>query len=95
MNSDELTRKLNSVGKQAFVDHYDLFERYAFGLLSRDQVVDELVRLGISNEAGASIRIGNAKLIFEARKEMDAIELILNSERIPLSTHEAARKLQK
>ncbi len=86
MNSDELARKLNSVGKQAFVDHYELFERYARGLLSRDEVVDELVRLGISNEAGASIRVGNAKLIFDAQKEMDAIELILNSERISLST---------
>ncbi len=57
--------------------------------------MDKLIRLGISNEAGASIRIGNAKLIFDAQKEMDAIELILNSERIPLSTQEVARKLQK
>lgn len=55
----------------------------------------ELARLGISNEAGASIRTNNAKLIFDARKEMDAIELILNSECIPLAAQEAARKLQK
>lgn len=95
MNQDELTRKLNSVGKQAFVDNYNLFEGYAQGLLSKDELIDKLVRLGISNKAGATIRIGNAKLIFEAQKEMDALELISNSERIPLSTQEAARKLQK
>lgn len=94
MKLEELARKLNSVGKRIFVAHYDLFEDYAEGRLSRNQIIRELVRLNISNEAGAAIRVGNAKLIFEAHKEMEAIAIILQSERIFLSTRLAAQKLQ-
>jgi len=28
VNKEELIRKLNSVGKQVFVEHFDLFQRY-------------------------------------------------------------------
>ncbi len=94
MKPEELTRKLNSVGKRIFIAHYDLFKDYAQGRLPRNVLIRELVRLGVSNEAGAAIRVGNAKLIFEAHKEMEAIAIILKSERIPLSTRLAAQKLQ-
>ena len=95
MKDEELIRKLNSVGKQAFVEHFDLFQNYAYGRLSRDQAREELICLGVSNDSGAAIRVGNAKLIFEANREMDALLLILDSKRIPTSVLAMARKLMQ
>jgi len=95
MNEEEIVRKLQSVGKQAFVENYCLFQNYASGSLSRDEAIEELVRLGVSNDAGAGIRVGNAKLIFDARKEMDALSIILDSRRLPSSVLVAARRLKQ
>ena len=93
MDRSELVRKLNSVGKKAFVEHYELFEDYAHGSESRDHVIEELVRLGKSNDAGAAIRTGNAKLIFEAQQELAALGLIVESKRLPQATKDAAARL--
>lgn len=93
MNLKELNRKLNSVGKQVFVENYHLFKSFAHGEITRDQALTELVRLGISNEAGAALRINNAKPIFDAKQEMNAIAIILDSKRVSLTTQEIARKL--
>jgi len=94
MNNEQLIRKLNSVGKQAFVENFNLFQTYASGRLSRDQAIKELVQLGVSNDSGAGIRVGNAKLIFDAGKEMDALSVILDSERMPPSVLAEARRLK-
>jgi len=95
MNKEELIRKLNSVGKQVFVEHFDLFQKYTSGRLTREHAMNELVRLGVSNDSGAGIRVGNAKLIFEAGKEMDALSMILDSKRIPSSALAVARRLKQ
>ncbi|MBU0653512.1 MAG: hypothetical protein KJ914_00075 [Gammaproteobacteria bacterium] len=95
MDKDELIRKLNSVGKQAFVEHFDLSQNFASGRISRDQAIDELVKLEVSNESGVGIRVGNAKLIFEAQKEMDALSIILESKRVPASVVATARRLKQ
>lgn len=95
MNHEDLIRKLNSVGKQAFVEHFDLFGKYASGQINRYRAVEELVRLGISNESGAGRRVGSAKLIFEARKEADALEIILESRRLSTSVIAEARRLRR
>jgi len=94
MNSDDLIRKLNSVGKQAFVEHFDIFRKYASGQINRNRAVDELVRLEVSNDSGASIRVGNAKLIFEAHRESDALDIILESKRLPTSVMGEAKRLR-
>ena len=93
MNDDELTRKLNSIGKQIFVKHFALFEQYGLGRITRAQAIDELVKLGVSNKAGAGIRAGNAKLIFEANRAQDALSIIIESNRIPLPVLAEARRL--
>lgn len=95
MNDKELIRKLNSVGKQAFFENFNLFQSYASGRLSRDQAIEELVRLGVSNNAGAGMRVGNAKQIFEAGKEMDALSIIINSTRLSLPVLALARSLKQ
>ena len=90
MNKEELIRKLNSVGKQAFVEHFEIFQSYASKRLTRDHAIEKLVSLGVSNDAGASRRIGNRSLIFKAGKEMDALSLISDSKRLPSSSVIAA-----
>lgn len=82
MNNTELVRKLESVGKQGFVDHFELFQRYASGRVSKEDCIGTLVDEGVSNEAGAKIRAGNAKLIFESRREREALRIISESQRL-------------
>ena len=48
MNDIELDRKLRSVGKSAFVTHFDLFKSYSEGRLSKSQIVERLVELDVS-----------------------------------------------
>ena len=83
MNEEELTRKLNSVGKKVFVENYETFQRFATGLFARESAIDILVSKGVSNDAGAAIRLGNAKQIFKANKQKEALEIICNSQRVP------------
>ena len=94
MEKEELVRKLNSVGKQAFVEHFELFRKYASGMISREHAVDELVKLDVSNDSGAGIRVGNAKLIFESLKEKEALDLIIDSNRLTSSVVSEARRLK-
>ncbi len=93
MNIEELIRKLNSVGKAAFVEHYPSFKSYAEGSISRQRCIDLLVESGISNPEGAAIRASNAVLIFRAGMEHEALSLILLSRRVPSNIVRAASEL--
>lgn len=93
MNNEKLVRKLNSVGKAAFVEHYSLFKSYAEGAISRQRCVDLLVASGASNPEGAAIRVSNAVLIFRAAMDQKALTLISSSSRLPSSVVRAAREL--
>ena len=79
MNDDELDRKLRSIGKAVFVTHFDLFRSYFLGNLSKSQIIERLVELDVSNESGAAIRCSNAILIFRASRELDALQIALDS----------------
>jgi hypothetical protein len=83
MNKNELIRKLNSVGKKSFVENYERFKRFASGAVSRDSAIEELVKLGVSNEAGAKIRLRNASQIFKAAQQHLALTIITESSRLP------------
>ena len=95
MDDSELDKKLKSVGKAAFVSHYELFLDFTKGRISRADAIESLVRQKVSNEAGAAIRIGNAKLIFENGRELDALDLILQSNRVDNKIRDLARKLRR
>ena len=82
MNELDVTRKLNSVGKAAFVKYYTMFKSYADGIAQKDSCVNKLVSDKVSNESGASIRLGNAKQIFKAKMERNALEIIVKSNRM-------------
>lgn len=79
MNEEELIRKLNSVGRKQFINYFEVFQSYAKGRISKEDCIDRLVTDGISNENGAAIRCGNAKLIFEANRECRAIGMICDN----------------
>jgi len=94
MDNNELVRKINSVGKQVFVEQFELFRKYADGQIPRDHAVDALVEKGISNESGAAIRAGNAKQIFAAHMEEKALDIILDSSRLSASVISVAKRLK-
>ena len=80
MTQDELRGKLKSVGKERFVEYFDLFEDHANGRRSREDCVEILVRDKVSkNKNGADWRIGSAKLIFAAGAAYEALKVISES----------------
>ncbi len=93
MNENELVRKLNSVGKKAFIMCFDLYLDYAEGKISKMSCVSQQVAIGLSNERGAAIRCGNAKAIFQGQMVREALEIISSSTRIPMETVNGAREL--
>lgn len=88
-----LVRKLNSVGKRAFIENFGVFQNYAKGLITRDDAIDHLVELGVSNRAGAAIRVGNAKLIFKNHRTREALDIVLGSKRMSGKTIVEAKRI--
>lgn len=78
-NPDDLIRKLKSVGKRAFVEHFSVFRDYAANRIRREEAIAALVGSGACNPAGAAIRVSNARLIFNAGKVRDTLAIIQNS----------------
>ncbi len=93
MNNDELIRKLNSVGKTIFTEYYELFKSYYDEEISKEECIDHLINKDVSNYNGASIRCGNAKLIFEAHKEIDALRIVSDSSRLSVEVIQKAKSL--
>jgi len=82
MDGNTLIRKLNSVAKQVFVEHFALFQKFAKSELTRDECIERLVSLNVSNENGAAIRCGNAKQIFDNETEYEALLIVISSSRL-------------
>ncbi len=95
MERKRLIRKLNSVGKEAFVSHYYLFKDYVNNKISKDSAIKELVDESRSNEAGASIRLGNARSIFTEMSNCEALMMVQESKRLSQSIVETANKIYR
>ena len=93
MNENELIRKLNSVGKAAFVEYFNVFQSYGDGCISKGECIEHLVSAGVSNDSGAAIRCSNAKLIFQSQMSSNALKLITESKRLSSDVMRQARKL--
>ena len=93
MNREELKRKLNSVGRAAFIKHYSVFKIHGQGQMSREDCIEHLVADRASNDNGAAIRCSNAKLIFQANKQCDALKIICGSTRLSLDIINMAERL--
>jgi hypothetical protein len=95
MEKERLIRKLNSVGKDAFVTHYYLFKNYANGKITKENAIQKLVDKGRSNVDGASIRLGNAKSIFNEISDCEALRIIQKSKRLSAGIIELAKAIYK
>jgi hypothetical protein len=93
MDGNTLVRKLNSVGKRVFVEHFALFQKLAKGELTKDECIERLVSLNVSNENGAAIRCGNAKQILQSNAENDALLAVINSTRLSQTVIEHAQQI--
>jgi hypothetical protein len=93
MEDKTLIRCLNTVGKTAFVSHFELFQRYAIGHLTKENAVERLVNSGLGNEDGSLMRLGNAKRIFVNQAEEQALNIILESNRLDDSVLQEANRL--
>ena len=91
MEKEKLIRKLNSVGKEAFVSHYYLFKDYANNKITKAVAIQKLINEGRSNEEGASIRLGNAKIIFSERSNCEALKMIQKSRKLSEEIVELAK----
>ena len=70
-----------------------VFQAYAEDALSKENCIEHLVSKKVSNESGAAIRCSNAKLIFKANLEHDALEIILDSKRLDSKVINQAKEL--
>lgn len=82
----DLIRTLNSVGKSTFVKYY-----YNFKNKSREECID-LFDENYTDKAKAT-RTGHAQRIFRENKNIEALELILQSNRVDDYTLKVAREI--
>ena len=82
----DLIRTLNSVGKSTFVKYY-----YNFKNKSREECID-LFDENYTDKAKAT-RTGHAQRIFRENKHIEALELILQSNRVDAYTLKTAREI--
>ena len=82
----DLIRVLNSVGKSTFVKYY-----YNFKNLSRDECVP-MFEEDYTDKA-KSTRTGHAQRIFRDNRHMDALEIILKSDRVDYITRSKAKEI--
>ncbi len=82
-------RWIRSIGKQVFIEYYSEFKN-----MSSQELADLLVSNGVSKDiAAANWRIGRASKIFEYNVQCEALQIIINSTRIPFSTIDQARRI--
>ncbi len=91
MNDEKLIESLNSVGKSCFVSYYEVFRDNA----RKDPsfVIELLVRNEKYKESGAKIRVNFARAIFDAHRQIDALKIIAQAERIPREFCDKAKLL--
>jgi hypothetical protein len=87
----QLKRSLQGIGKICLVNYYQLFRDKS--CTDPSFLVNFLYKAGISNEAGAKIRAGYARGIFNEGRENDALKVIANSAGVPPNIRDKARLL--
>ena len=83
MKATNLNRRLNSIGKAAFVKHFQDFKAYSSGEITKQTCIDRIISAGTSNWDGANIRCSNAKSIFNVNMQKEALEHVAKAKRIP------------
>ena len=92
MDDAQLKRSLQGIGKTCFVKYYKPFRDKS--RTDPSFLVNFLMRAGVSNEAGAKIRVGrDARGIFNEGRENDALKIVVKSARVPPEIRDKARLL--
>ena len=78
---DWLEGKLRRIGKESFEQDYDIYEAYWTGQYGGEDAIDALVGRGRSNENGARLRLVNAKAVFDAGMQDEALHRARNRRR--------------
>jgi hypothetical protein len=87
----DLTRTLNSIGKEIFVRHYYDFKSIKDKFKLAEKLLNENQRA--STIGGQLTRINCANKIFENGKEIEALEIIVNSNRMTDDIKQIAKKI--
>lgn len=92
MDSDLLEKRLRSIGKKIFVQYFREFGNLNY---DRKELAKKLVN---ENPKASSIdaqitRISNARKIFELGMEREALENIINSDKVERNIVEKAKEL--
>ena len=82
----DLIRVLNSVGKSTFVKYY-----YNFKTLSRDECVYRFEE--DYTDKAKSTRTGHGQRIFRENKHIEALEIIIKSDRVDFITRSRAKEI--
>ena len=82
----DLIRTLNSVGKSTFVKYY-----YCFKDKSRDECIAQFDE--DYTDKAKSTRTGHAQRIFRENKNLEALEIIIKSERVDEATRKQAKQI--
>lgn len=82
----DLIRTLNSVGKSTFVKYY-----YCFKDKNRDECIAQFDE--DYTDKAKSTRTGHAQRIFRENKNLEALEIIINSGRVDEVTREQAKQI--
>lgn len=82
----DLIRTLNSVGKSTFVKYY-----YSFKDKSREECIAQFDEN--YTDKAKSTRTGHAQRIFRENKNLDALEIIIKSNRVDDATRTKAKEI--
>lgn len=82
----DLIRILNSVGKSTFVKYY-----YTFRDKSRDECIARFEES--FTDKAKSTRTGHAQRIFRENKHIEALEIIVSSNRVDIETQKKATEI--
>ena len=88
---EDLIRKLNSIGKKCFVDNYHEFKNCTDNLSLANKLLNENPK-ATSVDAQLT-RISNAKFIFKNNLEHEALNIIINSNRMDSNTIKEVKSL--
>ena len=82
----DLIRVLNSVGKATFVKYY-----YNFKSKSREECI--LCFEEAYTDKAKGTRTGHAQRIFRENRNIEALEIIISSDRVDIGTREKAKEI--
>lgn len=88
MNEDGLVRLLNSIGKRSFVEDYEIYSNKDLTMQRKIQVLSNRY-----SSNGATIRVSFVDKIFKNNKQLDALQIIIDSPRITQSIKTKAKEL--